>query len=112
MKLFALAAAAALLISTAAVAEPYQAVTSHNVSTSTTEATTSRVTQTGIAALRIVMTAAGYVAVMTTPFTSAASAPVFVPANVPVTLKAKGSQVVGVILDTSSGNLHVTELSK
>lgn len=68
--------------------------------------------QSGVDGIQVFMTASGYVSVGVTPFASAASNPVAVPANTIVRLKASGSDIVSIRLDTGGANVIVTEISE
>ena len=113
MKMILAALALVLMAGTAAAQQQFmRPVTATETLATSTTLKTGRLMGTHTEYVRVVCTAACFVAVMTTPFATGASSPVFIPANVPEIFRIGGSSVVGVQLTTSTGLLYITEMSR
>jgi hypothetical protein len=107
-----LIAALLLVAGNAYAAEPYQIVASGTVALTTGTATSSTFDD-GFSAIRLVCTADCFVALQGPGVTiTAATTSVFLPADVPLTVKRRGSLVVFGHVPTSTGSLYVTTLSE
>lgn len=117
---FALAFLGLLLVSTQVYAtDLYRAVTTHQGGLSTSAVSFPAFDENGrnklqqnVDGVAVFMTASGFVAIGPTPFASAASNPIAVPANELTYLKASGADIVTIRLETGTGAVVVTEVSK
>jgi len=85
-----------------------RALTSHSITTSGTAASTASALTSGTLKVRLVATAAAFVAVGVT----ATSDSIYLPPNVPIVLDAGQGEFVSAIQVSSGGVVYVTEMSR
>ena len=110
MKTLALIAAL-FLFASAASAQEYQVVDTEIKNISTTLATSAE-TNPQTYALRLVSSVAAYISIQISGISTAATSPVYLPANLPFETRIVGKKIIVVQTPTGAGILSIIELSK